>query len=342
VGALRIGLIGAGANTRDRHIPGFLSCPEVAVIAVANRSRASATAVAERFGIERVYDTPAELLADHDVDAVCIGTWPYRHRDFTVAALAAGKHVLCEARMAGNLDDALAMADAASRAPGLVAQLVPAPFDFRLGPTITRMIAQGELGDIYEVTVTSLNGAGIDPGTPLHWRQRSDYSGKNVMNLGILQETVQRWLGDTTRVVAHGAITVPERLDPETGQSRAVDIPDSYTVAAEMACGACATYHVSAVAPGAPPAGISVYGSRATIHWTMDGRARFIARTAEPVELEPDAGTDRGWQVESDFVRSIRDGAPVTLTSFPDGVKYMRFIDAAWESWKTGKAKTLA
>ena len=52
----------------------------------------------------------------------------------------------------------------------------------------------------------------------------------------------------------------------------------------------------------------------------------------------PDAGTDRGWLVEQDFVASVREGAPVELTSFRDGVRYMRFIEAVWDSWHQGRA----
>ena len=53
-----------------------------------------------------MYDSWEELLEDESLDAVCIGTWPYMHRTLTTAALAAGKHVLCEARMAMSASEA--------------------------------------------------------------------------------------------------------------------------------------------------------------------------------------------------------------------------------------------
>ena len=55
----------------------------------------------------------------------------------------------------------------------------------------------------------------------------------------------------------------------------------------------------------------------------------------------PDAGTDRGWKVEEDFVASIREGAPVRLTSFGDGVRYMRVIEAAHNSYTSGTKQTV-
>src|SRR5690606_1625120 len=168
---LGIGFIGAGANTRTQHIPGFRREPDVELVAVANRSVESGQRVAAEFGIPRVYDTPEELIAAPEVEAVCIGTWPYKHREYTIMALEAGKHVLCEARMAIDLAQAEDMLAASERNPGLVAQLVPAPFDFRLGPTITRLIAEGALGEVREVTVTVLNPSALDPDVPIHWRQ---------------------------------------------------------------------------------------------------------------------------------------------------------------------------
>ena len=338
---LRIGLIGAGDNTRVRHIPGLRAVPDVEVVSLVNRSRESSERVAAQFGIPRVADSVEALLADPDIDAVCIGTWPYRHRDYTVAALAAGKHVLCEARMAANLAEAEEMFAASRAHPGLVAQLVPAPFDFRLGPTIMRMLREGAFGQVTEVSVTMMNGAGLNPAAPLTWRQRGDYSGHNVMMLGIFHETIQRWFGDTRRVIAHGRVTIATRIASETGTSAPVDIPDTYGVFSELADGTPVTYRFSNVAAGAPPAGISVYGTTATLHWTFGDTARWATHGGEWIELQPDSGTDRGWQVESDFVASVRDGAPVRLTNFEDGVKYMRFTEGAWQSWKTGRAVDL-
>ena len=100
---IRIGLIGAGRNTRDRHIPGFHEVSGVEIVAVANRSRESGRVVADQFNIPTVYDSWQELLEDESINAVCIGTWPYMHRTLTIAALQAGKHVLTEARMASNV-----------------------------------------------------------------------------------------------------------------------------------------------------------------------------------------------------------------------------------------------
>ena len=74
---IRMGLIGAGGNTRKLHIPGFKKQSGVEIVAVANRTRESGKKVADEFAIPTVHGDWQALLADASVDAVCIGTWPY-------------------------------------------------------------------------------------------------------------------------------------------------------------------------------------------------------------------------------------------------------------------------
>src|SRR5271167_231912 len=95
---LRIGLVGAGGNTRSRHIPGLRALPDVEIVAVCNRRPSSTAAAAREYEIARTYEHWREVVADPDVDAVVIGTWPYLHCPVTLAAVEAGKHVLTEAR----------------------------------------------------------------------------------------------------------------------------------------------------------------------------------------------------------------------------------------------------
>src|SRR5438445_10574265 len=94
---LRMGLIGAGANTKRRHIPGLHALPGVEIVAVCNRRPESTDAVAREYGIPRTFERWEKLVADPDIDAVVIGTWPYLHCPITLAALESGKHALTEA-----------------------------------------------------------------------------------------------------------------------------------------------------------------------------------------------------------------------------------------------------
>src|SRR5262245_36239329 len=128
---LRIGLIGAGENTRARHIPGLTALPDVRLVAVCNRRAASTEAVAREYGIPRTFEHWQDLVNDPEVDAVVVGTWPYLHCPVTLAALEAGKHVLTEARMSLNAAEAHRMLAAARRHPKLVTQVVPSPYGLR-------------------------------------------------------------------------------------------------------------------------------------------------------------------------------------------------------------------
>src|SRR5438552_17909711 len=103
---LRIGLIGAGDNMKSRHIPGFRALPDVEIVAVCNRRPGSTAAAAREFGIPRTFEHWQDLVADADVDAIVIGTWPYLHCPITLAALETGKHVLTEARLSLNAAEA--------------------------------------------------------------------------------------------------------------------------------------------------------------------------------------------------------------------------------------------
>lgn len=164
---IRIGIIGAGANTTSRHIPGLQAIEDVEIVSVCNRSRASSERVAQQFGIPNIYENWQELIAAQDTQAIVIGTWPYMHCRATLAALAADKHVMCEARMAMNAQEAHAMRDAARERPHLVAQIVPSPFTLRMDNTVKRLIAEGYLGDVLAIEVRS-DGTFLDRNAPLH------------------------------------------------------------------------------------------------------------------------------------------------------------------------------
>src|SRR5262245_43564776 len=137
---IRVGLIGAGGNVRNRHLPGFRKVKEVKIVGVVNRSRESSQRVAEQFDIPRVYDTWRDLLADDEINAVCIGTWPYMHRPVTLAALERGKHVLTEARMANTAQEAGDMLAASRSHPELVCQLTPTSTTYRIDNALKRLI----------------------------------------------------------------------------------------------------------------------------------------------------------------------------------------------------------
>jgi predicted dehydrogenase len=338
-----VGIVGAGGNTQGRHIPELQRIEGIEVVSVANRGRESAQRAADRFGIPIVYDRWEDLVGASDTDAIVIGTWPYRHCEVTVAALGAGKHVLCEARMAMDLAEARRMLAASRARPELVAQVVPAPMSFAVDATIRRLLAEGFLGDVLAIEVQANGPAFVERSAPLHWRQDRAKSGRNVMSMGIWFETVLRWVGGASRVSATGKVCVPQRTDPETGQAVPVAIPDHIDVVAEMDCGAQAHFQISGVTGFAPPSAAWLFGSEGTLLYRPDEEALHGGRRGDaaltPIEIP---AQERGaWRVERDFVEAIRGVAPVRLTTFEDGVRYMEMTEAAARSMERGEAVRL-
>jgi predicted dehydrogenase len=345
---LRVGLIGAGANTRARHIPGLRALPQVEIVAVCNRRPESTAAVAREYGIPRACEQWEDVVGA-EVDAVVIGTWPYLHCPITLAALTAGKHVLTEARLALNAAEAHRMLAAARRHPKLVCQVVPSPYGLRGHAVMLDLLRGGFLGELREVHVCSLNGALADPAAPLSWRQDGALSGFNVLTLGIVHETLLRWVPPPVRVLAQAQAFTPTRIDPSSGARRPVGTPDSVQVLAELENGARAVYHFSGAVPFGQEAGIRLYGTEGVLHYDLNAdRIRGASRTRgatpgpeafEEIPIPPERAMD--WRVEADWVESIREGAPVRFTDFATGVAYMEFTEAVARSAQGGVAVEL-
>jgi predicted dehydrogenase len=347
---LRVGLIGAGANTRLRHLPGLQALSDVEIAAVCNRRQASTVAVAREFNIPHTYERWEDLIADPDIHAVVIGTWPYLHCPITLAALQAGKHVLTEARMSMNAAEAHQMLAAARRHPRLVCQIVPSPYGLKGDTVMRELIREGFIGELREVHVYSRTNAFADPVAPLSWRQDGALSGVNMLTLGIVHETLLRWTPPPLRVLAQAHAFTHERIDPESGVRRAVGTPDSVQVLSVLTNGARVSYHFSGVTSFGQGSAIQLYGSEGVLYYDLlDDRIHGLSRThgaarapAESLrEIPIPQEKARGWQVEADFVDSIRLGTPVQLTSFETGVGYMEFTEAVARSARTGMAVKL-
>lgn len=336
---IRIGIIGAGANTRDRHIPGLQAIEGVEIVGVCNRSRESSEAVGRKFGISKMYEHWQLLIDDPDIDAVVIGTWPYLHCRASLAALDSGKHVLTEARMAMNASEAHAMLEAAQERPDLIAQVVPSPMTLRVDRTVNRLLAEGYVGELLVVDHRQ-RGDFLDRDGTLHWRQNMDLSGLNIMTMGIYYEAFMRWVGEATRVSATGKTFVKKRRD-ENGRLAAVRVPEHVDVVADLACGAQLHLQQSAVTALVEGDGTYLFGSDGVLR-VVDDRlygARRGDSALEEISIPDEEAS--GWRVEEEFIAAIRGEEPVTHTTFEDGVKYMEFTEAVAQSIATGETVAL-
>ncbi len=332
---IRIGIVGAGNKTCESHLPNLQGIEGVEVIGVGNRSQSSSQSVADRFQIKKTYTHWRQAVEDSETDAILIGTWPNLHCPVTLAALDAGKHVLCEARMALNADEARQMAQAAERRPDLVTHLVPAPFTFGVDDAITNLLAQGYLGRILAIDMRLSSGRFIETEAPLNWRENADFSGNNLMMVGIWYESLMRWVGGARQVSAMGRTFVKSRLD-EDGEMCSIRIPDHLDVSAEMDCGAQLHIQSSRVCGLTAPDCVTLYGSEGTLSTTGDRLFGGQRTDTELDEIPIPEGDRNHWRVEEEFINAIRGLETIQLTRFQDGLKYMEFTDAIAHSMASG------
>jgi predicted dehydrogenase len=332
---IRIGIAGAGRIVASEHVPRLRAIPDVEIVALANQTAESSRRAAEALDIARTHRHWGELIEDEDLDAILIGTWPYLHGPIATAALWAGKHVLTEARMATDAGAATEMLEAANEHPELTAMVVPASFSVWADRAIARVLGDGTIGRLQAVRVTWDNGPGTDPGE--HWRWQRRYSGNNVMALGILAESMMRWLGPAEWVTAETQLFAPRKPAPG-GHMVPTDVPDHVLAVAGFGGDVTASIEMSTVT-------LRGTGIQATFHGT-DGTlaADFGAGTlgvrrapdgpAEPVTIAPEEHDE--WRAETDFVAAIRGEKPVELTDFATGLRYMEFVDAVHHSNREG------
>lgn len=150
----RVGIVGSGFGVRV-HLPAFLAHPRFEVAALA--SPHSAARVAKERKIPHAFATCSEMLAGVEVDVVSIASPPFAHHDDVLAALAAGKHVICEKPFALNVAQAQAMVEAAQRAGTATAVM----HEFRWVPQVTaikELLENGHLQPLRLIEISQFLG----------------------------------------------------------------------------------------------------------------------------------------------------------------------------------------
>ena len=338
---IRVGLIGAGANARAVHIPGFQRIPECQIAAVANRSMESSRRVTDEFNIPRAYADWRDLLDDDSIDAVCIGTWPYMHRTLTVAALESGKHVLCQARMANTAQEARDMLAASLRHPELISQLVPTSQTYRIDNVLKRMINDGFLGEILSVELQRLQTRFPTVDGDLDWRHDVAFSGYNTLNIGASYEAMMRWLGRSNHVMAMSKVHVPYRRNG-SGDLTSVGVADHVDILFELAGGAQVHMRASETTGLSTGNHTWIYGSEGTIH--VDRRQNVFAGRrgdSELAQVPNPREAQAYYRVEEEFINAIRGIERITMAPFETGVHYMEWTEAVYRSSQTGQAMYL-
>lgn len=340
----RVGVIGTGFGTAV-HVPAF-QAEGWQVGAVWSRTRGNADAAAQRFGIPHVEDDWRALVARDDLDAVAIVAPPPAHHAITLAALSAGKHVLCEKPFASSAAQAEEMRDAAAAA-GRTAMIA---HEFRYAPQralIKQLIDEGYLGTVQLTTISMLfpyNARRLMSG----WMSQRAMEGGLMGAIGThFVDALRHWLGKIVAVDAR-LIRISPGVDPESGAS--ADSEDTVTATFRLAAGSTATLVLcGTVDPGQggriilsgsdgvlvaeqpggnPPPDGMVLGAKAGA-----GPAVPLPMPAEYTALQDDRDPRLApfRLLVRDFARGIASGSS-PQPNFDDGVAGQRVLDAIHRS----------
>ncbi|MEU6040178.1 Gfo/Idh/MocA family oxidoreductase [Actinomadura sp. NPDC047616] len=383
--ALGIGLVGHAFMGRAhsqawRSVAAFFDPPYTPVMAaLAGRSRERAAAAAATLGWAAVETDWKDLLRRDDVQLVDICTPGDSHAEIAVAALEAGKHVLCEKPLANSVAEAESMVAAAraARARGVRAMV---GFNYRRVPAVAlarRLVADGRLGRIHHVRAQYLQDWIVDPEFPLVWRLDEQKAGSGALgDIGAhIIDTAQFITGD--RLVGVSALTetfVKERpLAADAaglgatadGAGRGpVTVDDAALFIGRTAGGALASFEATRFATGRKNAlRIEVNGSAGSLAFDFEAMNElwFHDQTAEPATAgfrrilvtEPEhpyagawwpAGHGLGYEHTfthqvADLLTAIADGTD-PAPSFEDGLQVQRVLEAVAHSAASGSGWT--
>jgi xylose dehydrogenase (NAD/NADP) len=192
---VRWGVLGAAWIADVALLPALRQAAGAELLAIASRDQARARELAGRHGVERVHADYAALLADPDVDAVYLPLPNSLHLPWTLRALAAGKHVLCEKPLALNATEAREMADAAEASGRLLMEAVMYRFHPRLR-ALKASLAGTEIRHVWASFAFAID-------KPDNYRLRPDLGGGALLDVGFYTADVARWLlGEPERVEA--------------------------------------------------------------------------------------------------------------------------------------------
>ncbi|MFQ3611022.1 MAG: Gfo/Idh/MocA family oxidoreductase [Fimbriimonadales bacterium] len=200
-----VGIIGTGGIAQGQHMPAYARLSDqVQIVAVADINEESARAAAEKFNVPHVYTDFREMLKRDDIHAVSVTTPNFLHKDATIAALEAGKHVLCEKPLARNAHEAREMVQAARRANRILQVALQWRFT-GIGQFLHKYIREeGNLGDIYYARAHALRRRGI-PGWGV-FIDKEKQGGGPLIDIGVHILDATLWLmGYPKPVTAFGA-----------------------------------------------------------------------------------------------------------------------------------------
>jgi predicted dehydrogenase len=276
IGMVGHAFMGAVHSHAWRSVHRFFDPPLVPRLAVlGGRDETRAKAAAERYGWEDVETDWRKLVARDDVGLVDVCTPGDSHAEIAIAALAAGKHVLCEKPLANSVAEAEAMAEAARRARDRGVRAMVA-FNYRRVPALAHarnLVASGALGEIRHVRSVYLQDWLSDPAAPMTWRLRKESAGSGALgDLGAhIVDAAQFVTGEVITGVSALTNTFVKQRPAESGGTDDVTVDDTALFLARLSGGAVASFEATRFALGRKNAmRLEVNGSKASLAFDFE------------------------------------------------------------------------
>lgn len=315
---LRIGVLGAARIAPMALIRPARQVPDAWVVAVAARDPTRARAFAAKHGIPHAHPTYDALLADREIDAVYNPLPNSLHCEWTIRALEAGKHVLCEKPMASNAEEAERLADAARRTGRVLAEA----FHYRYHPLAARMKGLVDSGELGTVRHLEAHLCFVLP-LPGDIRYRYELAGGATMDVGCYAISLVRFLAGAEPEV----IRAEARLaSPQVDRWMAAEFrfPDGRT--GRITCGLLSTTVLRASAWVRGDCG----DMRVLVPYAPHIWHRLRVRNDQHTFVERVRGDTTYTHQLRAFVAAVRGGPPM-LTGPDEAIANMRVIDAAYE-----------
>lgn len=367
VAAIGYAFMGRAHSNAWRSVANHFDVPAFEQKVLVGRDAQAVAAAAAKYGWSESATDWREVIAREDIDIIDICAPGWLHAEITIAALAAGKHVLVEKPLANTLAEAEEMA-AAARSAEERGALSMVGFNYRRVPALAlarKLIAEGKLGTIRQARTAYLQDWLADREAPMTWRLRKETAGSGALGdiASHAIDQVQHLLDDTVTAVS-GRLHTFTSERPGADGMEAVTVDDAAWATLSLAGGAVASVEVSRVALGQKNAlKVEVYGTLGALSFDLENpNELFFLDGTEPVEVqgfrrilvtEPEHPYLSGWWPqghvigwEHSFTHQIRDflhniaGGTAPSPSFDEGLRVQRVLAAIEKSAANGSALT--
>lgn len=342
---VRVGIVGCGKIAQVRHIPEYLANKDAKIEGFFDFNKERAAELAEKYG-GKAYETLDDMLSDQDIDAVSVCVANAAHAEDTIAALKAGKHVLCEKPMATTLEDCEAMVKTA-RTSGKKLMIDMNQRLDRAHEKAKELIANGAIGKVLTFRTTFGHGGpetwSIDPGKATWFFDRTKSAMGAVADLGIHKTDLIQYLIDQKIIAVTAKVVTLDKADSE---GNPIGVDDNAICIYEMDGGAVGTMTASWTYYGAEDNSTTIYGTKGImkIYDDPEYSIRVILKDGSRVDYAIDQIQTNDNQTSTGIIDAFiecieKDEKP--LIDGADVLHAMRAVFAGIRSSETGQRVVL-